>query len=205
MAVFGRPQSFVLVEDEEGSPWEPYHVERGFDRVASTVTAMSWMGAIGPESESIGDKAGPHLKAIGLELAHGMHPMALRFGHHLMVTVLIPPPIAKVIAAEGYSKREAVEEIFKHSSMTVHHINERLLAVPDSLRRIIEVERGIPLSSELEQDKQFPATVSPDLIHIVVCGSRERNRTLMFFSFYTRPVTREVKLPANWDKLLKKA
>ena len=40
MGSFGKLQSWVLAEDEEALKkigWEPYHVERGFDRNASTV------------------------------------------------------------------------------------------------------------------------------------------------------------------------
>ena len=41
-ATFGSPAkySFILGEDEEGSPWEPLHVERGFDKDTSTVTVI---------------------------------------------------------------------------------------------------------------------------------------------------------------------
>jgi hypothetical protein len=33
--------AFCFAEDEEASPWEPLHVERGFDRDASTVTLVA--------------------------------------------------------------------------------------------------------------------------------------------------------------------
>ena len=190
MAVFGHQQSFVLAEDEDGSPWEPYHVEHGFDRDTSTVTAMAWMGTIGPESESKGDKADIHLKSIGMELRYGMHPIAYRFGRYSMVSVLIAPPIAKVIAADGYSKREAAEQIFHDSSMTVRDINERLLGEFLTVHDFVERENSIPKSFDAAPDEKIPAVVSPDLIHIIVCGSRERNRTLLLFSFYTTPVTK---------------
>jgi hypothetical protein len=41
MGTFGYPLPFVIAEDEEKSPWEPLHVEKGFDRNVSTVTASS--------------------------------------------------------------------------------------------------------------------------------------------------------------------
>lgn len=202
MSVFGHPQSFVIAEDEEGSPWEPYHVEQGFDRETSTVTAMAWMGMMGPESESKGDKANIHLKHIGSDLGHGMHPISYRFGPNLMVSVLMPPPIAQVVATGGYSKQGAVEQIFNNSRRTVRDINRRLIPEKYSVHHFAEVMQSIPKSLDVEPGKKIPAVVSPDLIHLVVCGSRERNRTLLLFSFYTNPVTKAIKLPTNWDKML---
>lgn len=204
MSVFGHPQSFIIAEDEDGSPWEPYHVEHGFDRNTSTVTAMAWMGMVGQETECKGDKAVSHLQHIGLELGHGIHPGGpFLFGHNLMVTVLIPPPIAEVIAADGYSKRGTAERIFHKSRLSVRDINDRLHAQFRTVHNFAEVELSIPKSFDVGPDEKIPAVVSPDLINIVVCGSRGRNRILILFSFYTKPVTRKIKLPANWDELLK--
>ncbi|MFH1652137.1 MAG: hypothetical protein ABID87_08590, partial [Chloroflexota bacterium] len=202
MAVFGHPQSFVIAEDEEGSPWEPYHVEHGFDRGTSTVTAMAWMGTIGPESESKGATAEPHLKSIGTELRCGMHPIAYRFGESIMVSVLIPPPIARVLKESGLSKKQVAEQIFRNSEVTVREINERLQAERLTLNSFADVEHSIPKSFDAAPEVKIPAVVSPEILHVVVCGSRERNRTLLLFSFYTNPATREIKLPADWEKLM---
>lgn len=38
MGTFGYPLCFALAENEADSPWEPYHVEQGFDPNVSTVT-----------------------------------------------------------------------------------------------------------------------------------------------------------------------
>ncbi|MCC7417709.1 MAG: hypothetical protein IT176_11255, partial [Acidobacteria bacterium] len=49
MATMGAPSkyTYVVAENEEASPWEPLHVERGFARDASTVTVI---GAEGPHN-----------------------------------------------------------------------------------------------------------------------------------------------------------
>ena len=50
MGTFGYPLVFTLAEDEELTPWEPFHVEQGFARSANTVTVgvtNNW----GPSSE----------------------------------------------------------------------------------------------------------------------------------------------------------
>ena len=191
MAVFGHAQSFVIAENEEETPWEPYHVGRGFSRDTSTVTAMAWMGTIGPESESKGDRALLHLQSIGMELRNGLHPIAYRFGDRVMVCVLMVPPIAKVIASEGHSKRSAAEQILEASRMSIERINERLQGEMDTIHSFAE-GGNLSKSFDLAPDRPIPAVLGPELIHIVVCGSRHRNRTLILYSFYVHPVTKEI-------------
>ena len=42
MATCGGPQKYTycVAENEEASPWEPLHIERGFAREVSTVTVV---------------------------------------------------------------------------------------------------------------------------------------------------------------------
>ena len=193
MSVFGHQQSFVLAEDEAESPWEPYHVEHGFDKNRSTVTAMAWMGMIGQEGLSQGNKADLHLQYLGDELAHGMAPVYFSFGTHAMITILIAPPIAKVLAANGYTKQAVKEHIFEKSRMTIREINKRLEPVYLTVHDYV-VKGSTPESFDLGPDETIPAVLSPNLIDIVVCGSRERNRSLILFSFYANPVIKEIKI-----------
>ena len=41
MGTFGYPQSFTLAENDAENPWEPFHVEHGFKKDDSTVTACA--------------------------------------------------------------------------------------------------------------------------------------------------------------------
>ena len=47
-STLGHPgkYSYCIAEDEENSPWEPLHVERGFPREASTVTVFASLGPL---------------------------------------------------------------------------------------------------------------------------------------------------------------
>src|SRR5437762_9669767 len=40
--------AYCVAENEQASPWEPLHVERGYERTASTITVI---GAEAPRSE----------------------------------------------------------------------------------------------------------------------------------------------------------
>jgi hypothetical protein len=109
-----------------------------------------------------------------------------------MITILIAPPIAKVLAANGLSKRDVAEQIFERSRMTIREINKRLEPVYLTVHDYVE-KGSTPKEFDLGPDETIPAVLSPDLINIVVCGSRERNRSLILFSFYANPEIKEIK------------
>ena len=101
-ATLGNPgkYTFCFAEDEEGSPWEPLSVERGFAPEASTVTLFAGEGPRGivdqlsrrPESLARSFAAG--LRSIG-------HPkLALVFDAVLVVS----PEHARVFRDAGWDK-----------------------------------------------------------------------------------------------------
>ena len=67
------------------------------------------------------------------------------------------------------------------------------------------VEQGmIPLAwAKLGPDDTVPALIYPHVINIVVCGDRTRNKTQALHAAYVKPVTKEIKLPKNWNALKK--
>ena len=77
--------SYCIAEDEENSPWEPFHVERGFDREASTVTVMASLapcqidlvGAGTPEAilSAVADTL------VGIGKGHGEIPLVVGQEH----------------------------------------------------------------------------------------------------------------------------
>ena len=42
----------------------------------------------------------------------------------------------------------------------------------------------------------------PESIDIVVTGDRGRDKAQWFWTWYNCPVTKEIKLPVNWDELI---
>jgi hypothetical protein len=47
----------------------------------------------------------------------------------------------------------------------------------------------------------LPQIISPREIHIFVTGDPGRDKVQCFWCWYNHPVTQEIKLPSNWDKL----
>jgi hypothetical protein len=51
-------------------------------------------------------------------------------------------------------------------------------------------------------DARIPLLVTKEEIHIVVTGDSGRDKLGTLWSWYNKPTTHEIKLPANWDKLM---
>ena len=108
-ATHGNPGklSFCFAEDEEGSPWEPLSVERGFAPTASTVTLFPGEGprcVVDQLARDPDDLA--HTLAACLHTVH--HPkLPLGFDAILVVG----PEHARVFREAGWSKQKVKDEI----------------------------------------------------------------------------------------------
>lgn len=207
MGTFGYIMPFVLAEDEEKTPWEPFHVEHGFKSTASTVTAgatQNW----GFQAFPSGTDTEGQLRAICQDIVKRVvlwGPIMHKDVH--MTTVLITPPVAQLIARGGYSKQDVQKYFFENSRISIREI-ELLLkhgyccGETETIRGMIKNATGIPEEwGNLGPDDMVPALGYPGVISIAVCGDRSRNKTMALCSSYVKPVTREIKLPANWNEL----
>ena len=203
MGCFGWPGSpWVMAEDEEGSPWPPYHVDLGFPREASTVTAMMMMNMTN-QAMTAGDTAEPHLTGLCYKLGQAFGTTFMQMGEdHGCMNVFISPGNAKVIARDGYSKQAVREYLAKNATLTVREINEELrFTFADNKDTVHSLAASgiIPKEWDRAPEDRIPFITNPRVIHIVVCGSAQRNRNLVMRASYCTPVTREIRLPKCWD------
>lgn len=209
MGTFGYIIPFVVAEDEEGSPWEPFHVSHGFEKEKSTVTAggtFNW----GFQAFPSGTDPEGFLKIICREIVKhiNLNIVCLQ-GKLQMMTVLINPSVAKGIADGGYSKQEAEKYLHENSRATIEEVSfETRYGNADggyqTIRGLIDLGWNTPRGwADLSPTDCVPAMGYPNLIHIVVCGDPTRNKAMTLYTAYNRPTTKEIKLPANWDKLMK--
>ncbi len=99
MGVIGNPGKYTLVigENEEGSPWPPLHVERGFEKGNSTVTVFF------PNSFT---------QAIPLETnADGILSALAGMGAAPLSGFIINPTWAKILAGAGWTRQKVIEYI----------------------------------------------------------------------------------------------
>jgi hypothetical protein len=115
-----------------------------------------------------------------------------------MVTLLIAPPVAKSLAAAGYTKQKIRDYIYEHARVTFREL-EFLLKYGHSEAFTIRdaVDRGIyPPEYLVGPDDLVRILPGPELIHIVVCGDPNRNRVMVLWGGYVNPVTRKMTFPA---------
>jgi hypothetical protein len=202
MGTFGYPMNFVIAENEELTPWEPYHLERGFRKDDTTVTACGtitwgWPPAIyGTPDKTAAQTA---LEFLSLELTK--KPCLARLaergpnGFQNMITILIAPPVARSLAEAGYSKQNIREYLYEHARVGYEELEFLLKYGHSEAFTIPEaVKRGIYPDEYLgSRDKLLRVLPSPDVINIVVCGDPHRNRVMVLWGGYVNPVTKKAE------------
>ncbi|MBI2909568.1 MAG: hypothetical protein HYX92_18150 [Chloroflexi bacterium] len=156
-ATLGYPgkYTFCLGENEEDSPWEPLHVERGFKPQESTVTMISAAGITNANCSN--SDAGEVLRILANSLA--------RWGSNDMIycsaqpALLFSPSRAKLLASQGYSRQAVKEYLWENT------------AIPASELPYKTRPRG---SAWKDGDIARPVS-SPDDIIIAVAGAPERS------------------------------
>lgn len=211
MGTFGYPLALALAENEDESPWEPFHVALGFRPDSNTVTigvTNNWGSAPAPYDTP--DKTGAQtalellckeiIKKTRLFNFPGRGPNA----EEVMITLLLSPPVAKSLAAAGYSKADVKRYIHQNARMPLREFEwvvKYTMIMRTTLRE--RVEAGIfPAEFLGAPDDMVQILSSPDILHIVVCGDPHRNRVMVFEGGHTQPTTKEIRLPSNWNDLL---
>jgi hypothetical protein len=175
-AAMGSPSKYTccFAEFEERSPWEPLHVERGFDAKDSVVTIFGLEG--GPHQ--IADQTSRTAKALagslGLGLESSWHPKNHNYGNVLLV---VCPEHIDTLWHDRWTKEDVRRRI---QEITARPLRE-LIPNEDSggyeayssqnLRRDL---------SEEELNKLVPKFQSTKNIHIVVAGGPAGKFSAMF-------------------------
>jgi hypothetical protein len=211
MGTFGYPLVFTLAEDESTNPWAPFHVEQGFDRTQNTVTigvTNNW----GPTSEP---SATPDMSAadVALELLCREIPKKFRLydfptigpkAETVMVTLVLSPPVARLLADAGYSKQDIREHVYENARMPLREytwITEHTFPRGTTVRQ--KAEAGVLPKEYLGgPDAMVRILKGPEIVHIVVCGDPNRNRLMSFEGGHTVPTTKEIRLPRDWKTRL---
>jgi len=119
-ATLGHPGkiTFCFAEREHDSPWEPLHVERGFDRTESTVTLFAAGGVQGMvdqlsrEPESLARSFAACLRTVG-------HPKNVVIWDAMVV---VSPEHARVFRDAGWTKARLREELAGLLAIPGHEI-----------------------------------------------------------------------------------
>ncbi|MBI3247552.1 MAG: hypothetical protein HYZ50_13700 [Deltaproteobacteria bacterium] len=121
-ATMGQPGQYsaVIAENEEESPWEPFHVERGFREDDSAITLFA-----GGSPQQISDfqsrSAEQLLSSIGFTMGGGLwnfknFPL---FGDTVLV---LSPEHAQTIAADGWSRKDVRQFLYETVKKSVDEL-----------------------------------------------------------------------------------
>lgn len=212
MGTFGYPLGVAIAENESDTPWPPFHADNGYARTANTVTigvTNNWGPS--PAAYSADGQSGAQsaLELIAKEIKSSTRlfnfPARGADAERVMLTILMSPSIAKSLADAGYTKKKIREHLYENTRMTLREFDWVLkyTSISGQTARERAAEGVFPPEFAGAPADEVRVLSSPDILHIVVCGDPHRNRVMVLEGGHTYPVTREVKLPANWTQLLK--
>ena len=187
-ATHGQPgkYTFCCAENEEASPWEPLHVERGFSRDASTVTVVGAEGTMNMNTHT--KDAGELLRVIAETM---QHPPSNEYCYGSEPWLVLSPEHAEILRAGGLAKRDVQRRLWELSRMPAGRMTER-----DLLR--VKAARGKELG-EIRPDTLLTIAHRPEDIRVIVAGGPGTHSVYVPCFGNTRAVTREISGGREWE------
>jgi hypothetical protein len=160
-STLGHPgkYTYCIAENEDASPWAPYHVEQGHAADASTTFVMA---AEPPHSVTnhVASDARGILDSIASAMSTIAHNNAVSAGH---CAIVIGPEHARTIAKDGWTRHDVRHYLW-------HNAWNRFgdLAFEHRYGKIWN--RNLPRWYGRDLDARTPVVPGPDHIHLFVAG-----------------------------------
>ena len=164
--------TYCIAENEEANPWEPLHIERGFDATTSTVTVFG-AGApvnvnnhVGKTAVHILDTFADAMVTIGGTV---MHRRAYgKEGHDQTgeFIVLFAPEHAATIAADGWSKDDVQRYLFEHARIPTELMPKTGMWGMHEAPRWMQLDRP---------GWKVPVVASPECFVVIVAGGEGKH------------------------------
>ena len=171
-------------EDEEHSPWEPYHVSLGYSPKDSTVTLVWFQNR--SMIKGSGDAVG-NMKILCAADDIGFNPGA---------TFIVSHTFAKTLAQAGFSKQGVLDYVCEYARKPAG----------EAPLRWLRANHHLPENVPLAMDNSFSVRKywSAKYLHLVVStnGAMPRGCAMLGGGDHGGPVTAKARLPKNWDRLL---
>ena len=167
-SILGMPgkYSFCMGELEEESPWQPFHVERGFNVDDSTVTLISAQGTQSFAASFLQPESILMMLSNGMT-AYGTNSYTKGCGNPL---VILPPAHAKIFADNGWDKPRIRQWLFRNTQFP--------LADMPAEPRLLDTSSRFRLD-----DKRLCICDKPEDIVIVVAGGPQLNHVTYLANF----------------------
>ena len=183
-ATQGTPAKYAycFAENEAQSPWEPLHVERGFDPNTSTVTVV---GCEGPHNvNDHGSTSAEHLlntvagtmAILGSNNAFGRGEPLVVFG----------PEHAALVASEGLTKHQVKTWLFEHAKVLAGRFS------PENVEHFIRREQE--RLGDITPETPVACAYSAEDILVLVAGGAGKHSCFIPTFGNTRAITRPIAL-----------
>ncbi len=171
-ATLGHPgkYTYCIAENEEESPWDPLHVERGFKREQSTVTVF---GCEAPHN--VNNQASQN----ALDLSHTIADTMATLGKNMLyaqgeVMVVLCPSHAETIARDGWSKLHFKEYLYEKARKPV-----RLVKLGGLYGREVKRNFWPRWINRDDEDEMVPMVRRASEITVVVAGGTGRHTAFL--------------------------
>lgn len=178
MDTIGTSRKFIqcIAENEDASPWDPFHVDRGFNADESTVSVFVTDGELDVQDQG-NDTAEGLLKNLAYGLTFGtMTLQSPKSGQERLI--LMPPDVARPVGGQGFSKQAAREFIHKHARGSVGKLMQYMPLEGEA--RVHEHWKWLEnLTEEQLLEITVPIMNDADDCYILVVGA-DRAKTAVF-------------------------
>ena len=175
MDTIGTTRKFVhcVAENEDMSPWEPYHVNKGFRRDESAVSIFITDGELDVQDQGNTSAEGL-LKTIAYGVTFGTRGLGERNGGERLI--FMPPDVARPVGGEGFTKQGVKEFIHTHANAS---LGKLIQYMPLDDARVGAHWRWLRDLSEQELlNMTVPLLESADKYDVLVIGA-DRAKTLV--------------------------
>ena len=184
MATHGHPgkYSYCIGEDEEGSPWAPFHVDRGHAPQTSAVTLIC---AEAPHNinDQVAKNGHMYLGSAASTMATlGGNPL-YRSGLNNEHMLVIPSESAQWLAQMGWSKNDVRLYLYENARQPVRALRDRGGWGKSPLPRFVD---------ETDDAALVPIVGDPNNILILVAGGHQRHMNALLTAGYSMSVTKPI-------------
>ena len=168
----GHKWTLSYAEDEDYSPWEPYHVEHGYERADSVVSLIPITG--GPRVCI--DQTSRTARALTGSIAMAFQQVLKPRGQVTPTMFVVSPEHADVYRADGWSKANIREAIMEFTALP---LRERLASptLGGGINEYAPEKYGL---SEAQLDMPLSKVADPSFIQISVAGSHAGKWTSIY-------------------------
>jgi hypothetical protein len=176
--------TYCMAENDAASPWPPLRTELGFAAGDSTVTVMA---AEGPHNVN------DHVCTSGENILRTVASVMTTIGHNNSgcvgtgdVALVLGPEHAAQIAADGFSRAQVREFLFRHARNRVGDMRDR------AMWRMHEMPPWINLDDD---DAEIPIVGAPEEILVLVAGGAGKHSAFIPTFGLGKSVTRRIASP----------